>query len=206
MPKYTLLRRISCLALAGTILPACQSMPPAAWAAALRPDFATAESTGHSFLAAWSAKETRTEHLCLATALKEELGATYDAYILARPQLELEIGWVGRHAYRLELVATETVGQDQLLWWGTQQQVYLGMRMTQQYYFEFQEEGGRRRRPGSYLSKAPAQYLQLNGRDLELFLSDPAIRSAGQLEGIRSFEIASEWKIREFLPPPSIDP
>jgi hypothetical protein len=204
MRTFTWSRRVFGLALAWTILPACQSMPPEAWAAALRPDFSTPTSTGTSFLAAWSAKETRTEHLCLSAALKQDLGATYDAYLLARPELEQEIGWVGRHAFGLEILESEIAGPDVVLWWGSGKKIYLGMRMTQQHYFEFREQGGRLRRPGSYLPKAPAEYLELHGSELELFLKDPAIRSAGKLDSIQSFELASEWKIREFLPPPEL--
>ena len=185
-------------------LSACSTMPPAAWAMALRPDFSTPESTGESFFAAWSAKEPLTEYRCLSERLKRQIGvefgggtgATLDAYLLFRPDLEQKIGWAGRHSYKLQAMGSELLDDGGVLvWWGRSDTVYLGLKMVHQDYFEFTEAGGKMRQSGGFLDRELEDYFEFTGKEFSLILEDSSIRTVRTMASVGKFEIGTEWKI-----------
>jgi len=200
LPRFLVFSSQALILVGALGLSACASPPGEAWAAALRPDFSSPESAGRSFLAAWAVKEPKTEYLALSEEWKAELGASYDAYLLARPQLAHEIGWTVKHAWRLQPVAEERVNDEIWIWWGLDDEALLGIRFVQQHYFEFRESGTDGRRPGSYIDMSPSELLELDGSSVYLEFSDPLVRSVrGFQRELQSFEVGSEWKIRGLL-------
>ena len=190
------------IALFLTIVPtSCQTMTPESWASALRPDFSSPEEGGRSFFAAWSAVRPTNEYRCLAESLKKQVGATLDAYMIFRPELERQIGWVGRHAYKLQIT-----GQNKLLngrvivWWGRGNKTYLGLEMQAQDFFEFHEAGGKLRHAGGFLDQPLAEHFEFSGKELSLYLENSAVRTARTMGALSKFEIGTEWKISALIP------
>lgn len=192
-------RRLALLLLAGA--PACATMPPENWALALRPDFSSPEAAGRTFLSAWSVEEMRTEYLALAEDWKAEVGGTLDAYLIARPHIADQVGWVGSHAWRLEPLRTDLRPDGtRIVWWGLPGGTpRVGLEMVAQHYLEF--EGADGQRPGSYLTAPPEQWIGFEGALFWMEVEDASVRSAARLDGIRRVELGTEWKIRGLLAP-----
>lgn len=186
------------LGLAGS----CASIPPRLHAYAFRPDFSTAELAGRSFLVAWSTGEhVQTEYLALSEAWKTEVGGTLDAYILARPQLQAEVGWVSSQAWRLNPVAQAPTQDGIVIWWGLDpdDEPLLGLEMVPQNFLEFEEAGAQQRRPGTYFDAPLSDYFGFEGSMLWIEIDDSSVRMASRLDGIRSIQLGTEWKIRGLL-------
>lgn len=201
MPTRSLI--LALFALLSSLLPSCQTMPPEAWASALRPDFSSPEQTGRSFFAGWAAKEPQTEYRCLGETLKAEIGATMDAYLLYRPQLERQIGWVGRHAYKLQPISSQTLENGNVLvWWGRGSTTFVGLEMEQQGYFDFFRPGDLQNRVGGMLDMPLEEYFEFSGREFSLYVENSSVRTARTMEEIAKFEIGNEWKIAAMFQPP----
>ena len=184
------------------LLPACQAMPPEAWASALRPDFSTPEETGRSFFAAWAAKEPANEYKCLAESFKAEVGATLDVYLIYRPELEKQIGWVGRHAYKLQPLSSEQLANGNVLvWWGRGSTTFLGLEMERQGFFDFYDGKDPKHRIGGSLKEPLEDHFEFSGKEVMLYLENSSIRSAGLLDDIAKFEIGEAWKIAGMIQP-----
>lgn len=181
---------------------ACQSIPAEMQALAYRPDFSSPEAAGRSFLVAWSEEQTRTEYHALSEEWKTEVGGTLDAYILARPQLQAEVGWAGGQAWRLEPVGRQESREGVVIWWGLDaaDPPLLGMEMVAQNFLEFEEAGEKQRRPGAYFDAPLSDYFGFDGSVLWVEIEDSSVRMASRLEGIRSIQLGTEWKIRGLLP------
>jgi hypothetical protein len=193
-----------------TSLGACASPPPELAAYAYRPDFSSPEASGRSFLVAWSLEQPETEYLALSEAWKAEVGGTLDAYILARPQIEQQVGWSGKHAWRLQPVRREVGPRSMVLWWGLDESKdpLLGMVMVPQNYLEFEEAGGAGKRPGSYLEGELDEFYGIEGSLLWIEVEDSSARMASRLPKIGRIELGTEWKIRgllEWQPPEDIE-
>jgi hypothetical protein len=200
MPRRTLI--LALIPLLAGLLPSCQTMTPEAWASALRPEYSSPEETGRSFFAAWAAKKGDKEYTCLSEDFKAKVGATLDAYLLFRPELEKQIGWVGRHAFRLEPQSKETLANGNVLvWWGRGSTTYLGLEMQRQQYFDFHEAGDKDHRAGASLDLPLAEYFEFSGREFSLYLENSSVRTARNMEEISKFEIGSEWKIAGLIQP-----
>jgi len=181
---------------------ACAEIPPRLHAYAFRPDFSTPELAGQSFLVAWSdGGQVKTEYLALSEAWKEEVGGTLDGYILARPQLQAEVGWVSGQAWRLEPVGRQATRDGIVIWWGLdpKEDPLLGLEMVAQNFLEFEEAGSQQRRPGAYFDAPLSDYYGFDGTTLWVEIDDSSVRMANRLEGIRSIQLGTEWKIRGLL-------
>jgi hypothetical protein len=180
---------------------ACSGIPPEKQALAYRPDFSSPEAAGRSFLVAWSEGRTITEYHALSEAWKSEVGGTLDAYILARPQLQAEVGWTGGQAWRLEPVGRQATRDGVVIWWGLapEAEPLLGLEMVAQNYLEFEEAGEQQRRPGAYFDAPLSDFYGFDGATLWVEIDDSSVRMASRLEGIRSIQLGTEWKIRGLL-------
>lgn len=177
-------------------------IPPHLHAYAFRPDFSTPELAGRSFLVAWSdGEQVKTEYLALSEAWKAEVGGTLDAYILARPQLQAEVGWASSQAWQLEPVGRQATRDGIVIWWGLDpdDEPLLGLEMVAQNFLEFEEAGPQQRRPGAYFDAPLSDYFGFDGSTLWVEIDDSSVRLASRLEGIRSIQLGTEWKIRGLL-------
>ncbi len=191
----------ACLLIA---VPACQTMTPEAWASALRPEYSSPEETGRSFFAAWAAKESLNEYRCFAESMKAEYGAGADAYLLFRPELEKQIGWVGRFAYKLEPYESQQLENGNVLvWWARGSTVYLGLEMERQSFFEFHNALDPEHRAGGTLDEPIVNYLEFSGREVAIYVENSAVRTARAMDEISKFEIGTEWKIAGIYQPPA---
>ncbi len=200
MPSRSLI--LALIPLVAGLLPSCQTMTPEDWASALRPKYSSPEETGRSFFAAWAAKQAVNEYKCLGEKFKAEIGATLDAYLLYRPELEKQIGWVGRHAFRLKPQSSQALENGNVLvWWGRGSTTYLGLEMQQQQYFDFHAAGDQDHRAGGSLDMPLDEYFEFSGREFSLYLENSSVRTARNMDEISKFEIGSEWKIAGMIQP-----
>ncbi|MFT7517281.1 MAG: hypothetical protein ACI84O_001071 [Myxococcota bacterium] len=188
------------LSLVIVCLPSCQSNPQAAQALVERPDFGSAEKCAKSFFAALSIDDAQAEYTCFANDLKVKYGATFDAYLISRPQLNENLGSTRKYAFRLEAMSqTETADGKQLVWWGYNDRRIIGTLCVAQHYFSVASSEGQH---GALLEFAPQHYLSVDGKRIAANIDDPIIRSLPENEFITGFTIASEWKIADFIEPP----
>lgn len=182
-------------------LAACASPPPELQALAYRPDFSSPEETGRSFLVAWSEEQAQTEYLALSEDWKAEVGGTLDAYLIARPQLQKEVGWISSQAWRLQPIRSEPTARGVLTWWGldSQEDPVLGIECVPQNYLEFEEAGGKGQRPGAYLDQPLENFFGFDGSVFWLEIEDSVARIASRLPALGRIEIGTEWKIRGLL-------
>ncbi|MFK5955045.1 MAG: hypothetical protein QM477_01220 [Planctomycetota bacterium] len=178
---------------------ACQACPPATQALVLSPDFHNAERAGESFFAAMSCNDGAAEYRCLGEELKTRYGATFDLYLLSRPEIREELGSYAGRAHLLEPLRIEQAELGVTIWWGVGSREIVGLWMLPQYFYDVTESDGRR--TGSILSRSPQELIQLQGKRLSIELSDSAIRSLGAQPDISGFELATEWKIADFRHP-----
>jgi len=175
---------------------ACQACPPATKALVLAPDFHNAEGGGKSFFAAMSCNDGAAEYRCLGEELKSRYGATFDLYLLARPEIRKDLGPYANRAHLLKPLRVEQAEPGILIWWGVGSREVIGLLMLPQYFYDVTESDGRR--SGSILSQSPNQLLQLQGQRLVLDLADSALRSLGSDSDISDFHLGTEWKIADF--------
>ncbi|MBC8371911.1 MAG: hypothetical protein H8E25_18060 [Planctomycetes bacterium] len=181
-------------------LPACQSCPQAAQALVERPNFDSAEKCAKSFFAALSIDDAQAEYKCFARDIKRKYGATFDAYLLSRPQLDEQLGSTRRYAFNLEVLSTTLMANGAtLIWWGHNGKRIIGTACVAQHYFSVETTEGQY---GSLLEVAPRNFLTVDGKRMIIDLNNPIIRSLPNTESISAFEIASEWKIADFIQPP----
>ena len=200
--RFALPGRVLGLLLAAALGTSCASPPPELEALASRPDFSRPEETGRTFLVSWAVHAPKTEYEALSEAWKDEVGGTLDAYLLARPQLQAEVGWISSQAWRLQPIRTEAGAEGVLTWWGLdpERDPVLGIECVPQNYLEFEEAGARDRTPGSYFDEELEQFYGIEGSLLWVEIEDSAVREASRLDGIRSIKLGTEWKIRRLIP------
>jgi hypothetical protein len=191
-------RPLSTLLLAGLLLaPACVC-PAEAELLVARPDFASPEAAGRSFLAAVAEDDATAEYRCLSEALKREWGATLDAWMIGRVEARGEIGdGLLRRAMSLDYLGAEWTEDGVLTRWGTGARVRLGLVFVPQHYFDLLDEQGPR--AGELLGGAPADYLESEGRTLRLEIPDALPRRFGGFDGVTRFELGTEWKLRRLV-------
>ncbi|MGY8758025.1 MAG: hypothetical protein ACKVJZ_01455 [Planctomycetota bacterium] len=188
------------LSLVALFLSACQSCPQAAQALVERPDFSSAEKCAKSFFAALSNDAAQAEYTCFARELKRNYGATFDAYLISRPQLDEQLGSTRKYAFELEVMSTETLSDGKvLIWWGYNDSRIIGTVCVAQHYFSLESGEGSF---GAQIDLAPRNFIDAKGKRLIVDISDPIIRSLPDNEQLSSFTIASEWKIADFIEAP----
>ncbi|HEX9793324.1 MAG TPA: hypothetical protein VGC54_05010 [Planctomycetota bacterium] len=181
------------------LLASCQACPAEARALVLAPDFRSPETAGRTFLAGAGCDNASLEYRCLAEGLKEEYGATFDAYLLARPELREQLGGAAKLAFALEAVRKEDFGPDQVLvWWAAAGAERVGLLMERQHFFDVETYAGRR--IGAFLSAPPSEWIAKDGRRLRIDLEDSVIRTLDPAD-VRQLVLGSEWKIREVFEP-----
>ncbi len=160
-----------------------------------RPDFRSPEGTGRSFLAAVSRDDAPAEYRCLSEALKEESGATLDAWMIGRVEARREIGpFLLNRAHRLDYLGTVATEQGLLTRWGFGETPRLGLLMVPQHYFDLHGPDG----PitGELLDQPPEHYLDADGRALRLEILDALPRRFRGFSETTRFELGTEWKLR----------
>lgn len=203
-------RLLAASALGLGALGGCASPPPELQALAYRPDFSSPESTGQTFLVAWAEEQPQVEYRALSEAWKAEVGGTLDAYLIARPQLQREVGWISSQAWRLLPLRSEETDRGVVVWWGldADEDPMLGIECVPQNYLEFEEAGGKRQRPGSYLDEALENFYGFDGSVFWVEIENSAARMASRIPKLGRIELGTEWKIRGLLnwePPADLD-
>lgn len=200
--RFVLPRRLLVASALGLFsLASCASPPPELQALAYRPDFSSPESTGQTFLVAWAEEQPRIEYRALSEAWKAEVGGTLDAYLIARPQLQREVGSIGSQAWRLLPIGRETTDRGVVVWWGLdpEDDPVLGIECVPQNYLEFEEAGGSGQRPGSYFDEPLENFYGFDGSVFWLEIEDSAARMASRMRKLGRIELGTEWKIRGLL-------
>ncbi len=187
-------------------LAAACACPPEARRLVETPDFSTPEAASRSFLAALGCDDAEAEYRCLADRFKEELGAGFDAWLLARPRLREEAGPALDLAFQAESTGRRDLPPEEgrrrvLLWWGRGETPYVGFVLEEQYWWSLETRDGRRF--DDLLAEPPARALSSPGRGRLLLgpLELPVPRWL-QPEAVRSLTLGTEWRIRDLLPPP----
>ena len=180
------------LLLAGLASCAC---PAEARLLAERPDFRTPEAAGRSFLAAVSCDDAEAEYRCASEALKAELGATFDLWLIGRAELRDEVGeLLLSRASSLDFLGVRVSEMGLLTLWGRGEEPLLGLWMVEQHYFDLYDDRG----PvlGELLDQPPGGYLKQVGTRLVLEISDALPKRFPGFDEVRKFELGSEWKLR----------
>lgn len=182
-------------------LACCASPPPELQALAYRPDFSSPESTGQTFLVAWAEEQPGVEYRALSEAWKAEVGGTLDAYLIARPQLQKEVGWISSQAWRLQALGREETERGVVVWWGLdpEDDPVLGIECVPQNYLEFEEAGGAEQRPGSYFDEPLENFFGFDGSVFWVEIEDSVARIASRIPKLGRIELGTEWKIRGLL-------
>lgn len=171
--------------------------PSAAEALVERPAFASPEDAGRSFLAAVSRDNAAAEYRCLSEALKDEYGATLDAWILGRVEVREEIGaFLLSRAHRLDFLGVRITEQGLETRWGTGERPRIALLMVQQHYFDLYDEDGAV--AGELLEEPPWRYLDRDGTTLTVEISDALPKRFPGFEGTTLFALGTEWKLRGF--------
>jgi hypothetical protein len=181
-------------------VPSCSACPPEAAERSAHPDYSTPSSTGLSFFAALGCDDARAEYGALGESLKRRHGATFDAWILARPALREELGSAVRHAHRLQPAREEVLESGVLVWWTAAGAERIGLLFQSEHFLELILADGRE--VGFHLTKPPGDWMQLEGKKLLLSLAveDPVLRGVDPAQ-VQRITLATEWKIADWTMP-----
>ncbi len=180
--------------------PGCSACPEQAALLVAFPDYSSPEAAGRSFFAALGCDDAAGEYRALGERLKSRHGATYDAWLLARPGVRDELGAAVQHAHRLDASRTVTSEEGVLVWWTAAGAERVGLLMRAQHYVEFVEDDGRR--VGLHLERPPGAWMRLDGKKLALALAveDAVLRGLDPARVTR-ITVATEWKIADWMAP-----
>lgn len=188
------------LALAGS---GCTACPPEAERLVLAPDFSSPETAGRSFWAAIACGEDVAAYKCLSEGLKREHGATLDAFLLYKGELEERYGRAFRYAFRLQpLGQPQGEGSRVRQWWGIDRQPLLALELEAQHFLDFYTRSSAAA-DGDFLERPPGALLHWNGGQLCLDVPAGTRARFPELSALRQLTIGTEWKVRDVLAPPN---